>query len=379
MKAIKITWLPLLLTLTISAQVKRDIEVETLSGYEYNYFKSPEEVRQNGTIFLGEDLIESSYFQDISVDYDYSKKWKNNRFRFSVNPYARIFYENLEDSYWSLLGNAKYDYKITKTMKLLAEASVKRMNRKGLDGEQDLLINPLGYTNFGTKGGMEFKLSKNNRTKVMAFYNFRDFDKYGVRDLQYNESGVELRTTQLFKRNDLRHRYGLQAYIKKRNYDTYNASNIIPDGKRDWSYFKATVFYEHPFSKSLRFRPSFVYYTRNDNNDDRSSFKQFGPSLGIKFDQNNTRVRSNIKYVIRKYQSIEARDNNGLTGEKIKYNYFDFTLDIKQKLNENLFLIATVYSRIRTTNYSDIDARSFRDYRNQYLGLGFQWNFSSIP
>lgn len=375
MKAIKLTCIALLLTLTISAQVKSDIEIETLGGYEYNYFKSPEQIRQNGSIFTEGELIESSYFQDISLDYDYSKKWQNNRIRFSVNPYTRLFYQNFKDSYWSLVGNAKYDYQLNKTMTLLAEASVKRMNRKGLDGAQDLLINPLGYTNFGARGGLEFQFSKNNKTKVMAFYNFKDFDKYGVRDLQYSESGIVLKTTQQFKHNDLKYRFGLQAYIKKRNYDTFNASNIITNGKRDWAYFQTTIFYEHPLSKSLSIKPSFVYYIRNDNDGDRSSFNQFGPSIGIKFDQKRTRVRSKFKYITRKYQSIDARDNNGLTGEKIRYNYFYFTLNIEQGLSENLLLVANVYSRIRTTNYSDIDARSFRGYRNQYVSLGFQLNF----
>lgn len=375
MKTINLIWISLLFSITISAQVKTDTEIETLSGYEYNYFKSPEEVRQDGIIFSEKDLIKSSSFQDVLVDYDYRKKWKNNRLRFSVKPYARLFYESMEDSYWSVLGSAKYDYKLNKSAKLLAEASVKRMNRKGLDGAQDILINPLAYTNFGTEGGIEFEPVKNNETRIKAFYNFRDFDKYGVRNLQYNEWGLELKITQEIKFSGLKHEYGLLAYTKKRLYNTFNASNIITDGKRDWNYLKATVFYEYPLNQSFEIEPRFVYYTRSDNKDDRSSFRQFGPSVGIKFDQNKTRVRSNIKYINRRYKSIEARDNNGFTGEKIRYNYFDFTLDVKHELMDNLFMIATVYSRIRTTNYSDIDARSFRGYRNQYLGLGIQWIF----
>ncbi|MDE5421559.1 hypothetical protein L3073_05020 [Ancylomarina sp. DW003] len=374
MRTIKFTLIAMLFSITLTAQVKQGLEVETQSGYEYNYFKSPTEVHQNGVIYTEKDLVESSIYQDIMLDYDYRKKWGENRIRFSIAPSSRVFYQNLDDSYWSLLARAKYDYSFTKTTKLLAQMSFKRMNRQGLDGAQDLLINPLGYTNYGVKSGLEFELAENNETTVMAFYNFKNFDEYGVRDLQFNEFGIQFRTQQEFKVNDLKHKYGLVGYIKKRTYDTFNASETTSDGERNWGYIKMNAFYKYPVSKTLEVKPSFVYYVRSDKND-YSGFKQFGPAIALKFDNKKTKIRSGLSYLTRNYASIAAKDNNGPTGEKIQYNYLDITFDAEHQIEENLSITATVYSRVRNTNYTDLDARSFRGYRNQYIGIGVKWEF----
>lgn len=364
----------LLSTLTASAQVKQGFEVETQGGYEYNYFKSPEVVRQDGVIFTEADLISSSVYQDIKMDYDYRYKWGRNRIRLSATPATRLFYENFQDSYWSLNATAKYDYEINGNTKFLTQLSFKRMDREGLDGAQDILINPLGYLVYGANTGIEFKAFPNNRTTLKAFYNFTDFDAFGIRDLQFDEFGVQLSTRQVFEVNNLKHSYGLTAYVKKRLYDTFNASDVITDGERDWSYAKATAYYEYPIGETFEIEPSLVYYVRVDNMADRSGFRQFGPALRLKFDNDKTSVRSYFKYLTRNYTSFEARDNNGPTGEKIQYNYADIALDAEHRLGSTGFSItAKVYSRIRTTNYTDIDARSFRGYSNQYAGIGLKW------
>lgn len=375
MKTTKITLLALLFSITLTAQVKQGFEIGTQSGYAYNYFKSPGEIHQDGVIFTEKDLIESSIYQDIMLDYAYRKKWKKNRIRFSVSPFSRIFYENIGDSYWSLSARMKYDYSLNKRTKLLGGLAIKRMNRKGLDGDQDVLVNPLGYTNYGAEGGVKFQPIANNETSVTAFYNFKDFDEFGTRDLQFNEFGIELKTAQEFKINNLKHEYGLVAYFKKRMYDTYNALDEITDGERNWSYFRTMAFYEYPVNKTLEVKPSFVYYARIDNKDKRSGFNQFGPAIRIKFDNKKTTVRSVFRYLIRNYTSIEARDNNGLIGEKIQYGYTDITVKAAHRLTDILSITATVYSRLRNTNYTDVRARSFRGYRNQYAGIGVQWEF----
>lgn len=372
MKTIKITIIALIFSTVITAQVKQSFEAETQAGYEYNYFKSPDEVHQNGTIFTEDDLIESSIYQYVALDYNYRKKWKKSRFRFSAQPEARVFYENIDDSYWSFFTNAKYDYNINKGTRLLSEVSFKRMNREGLDGAQDVLINPLGYTNYGAKAGVRFEPLKNNKTTLMALYNFKDFDEFGIRDLQYNEMGVQFRTEQAFKVNNLRHKYGLTGYVTKRKYDTYNASDVISEGERNWSYFKATAYYTYPIGKRLDVKPSFVYYLRTDKAK-RSGFSQYGPAISLSYKDKKTKIRTSFKYITRNYDKIEARDNNGLINEKIQYNYADFALNAEHKLKDNLSLTATVYSRIRETNYTNVNARSFRAYRNQYAGIGVKW------
>lgn len=374
MKTLTKIFLALLMTTTTWAQERQRFEVETQSGYEYNYFKSPRQVRQGTVVLTEADLIASSSYQDILMDYDYRYKWDRNRIRLSVSPFARLFQENFEDSYWSVLATAKYDYNLSRNTEFLAEIVFKRMNREGLDGAQDVLINPLGYTVYGASSGLKFELFPKNETVLEAFYNFKDFDAFGVRDLQYNEFGVKFGLQQEFRHNGLEHKYGITGYAKKRLYDTFNASDVTTDGERDWNYMKVTGFYTYPVSETFELKPSFVYYTRTDVLVGRSGFDQLGPGLGLKFDDDRTRFRANISYLTRNYTDFEARDTNGPLGEKIRYTYANISLNASHKLGNGGFsLTATAYSRVRATNYTDIDARSFRGYRNQYVGLGIKW------
>ncbi|WP_452599121.1 hypothetical protein [Pontimicrobium sp. MEBiC01747] len=362
----------LIVLISIQAQAQIKLEVGSQLGYEYNYFKSPNTVRFDNTILTENDLISNSIYQDITVNFEKKFKWRDSKLRLIVVPEARLFYENIDDSYWQILGQAKYYKDLSKTIELLADADIKRMHRTGLDGAQDVLINPLGYTNLGASVGLQFKVLKNNKTTTKLFYNFRDFDAFGMRDLQFNEMGVSLSTRQNMEINNNRYKVGLRGFYKIRKYDTFNATNLIPNGKRDWSYLKLNPYLDIPLSNTFNIKPSYIYYERFDKID-RSGFTQHGPELQLNYDSKNTEIKADVSYSTRNYKSIDARNNNGLIGEKLTYKYTQFNITAAHKITRNLSLTATVYSRIRNTNYTDISARSFRGYRNQYAGIGLKW------
>ncbi|WP_025665290.1 hypothetical protein [Aquimarina megaterium] len=355
------------------SQSKNTFDIETQGGYEYNYFKSPKEVRVNDSVLSKEDLISSSIYQDISINYKYRYKWKKNRIRLSLNPFSRLFYENFDDSYWSLDTRAKYDHRFTKKTIFLTEVRFRRMNREGLGGDQDVLINPLGYTNYGATAGIKLMPFNANEMTLEGFYNFKNFDAFGVRDLQFDEFGVQFSSVQSFTVNRLEHKLGVNTYFKKRKYDTFNASEIDTDGERDWDYIKGGLFYELPFSEKFKIKPNFVYYTRIDNSTGRSGFNQFGPGINMRYKNKTTKVRTSLSFITRKYKEIEARNTEMAIGENLKYQYANFNLNASHKIGNGFSLIATLYSRVRSTNYTDIDARSFRNYRNQYAGIGVLW------
>ncbi len=355
------------------AQSKNKLEVETQGGYEYNYFKSPKEIRADGVILTEDDLISSGMYQDVRVKYRYRYKWNKNRIRLSASPFSRIFYENIDDSYWSLDTRAKYDHKFDNKITVLIEARFKRMNREGLGGDQDVLINPLGYTNYGGTTGVEFLPFKNNETTFEGFYNFKDFDAFGVRDLQFDEFGVQFSSIQSFEVRKQEHKIGINAYFKKRKYDTFNASEIDTDGQRDWDYIKGTLFYQLSFGARFKVTPNVLYYKRIDNSTGRSGFDQFGPGLNMVYKSKTTKIRSSFSFITRKYKEIDARNTDGAIGEKLKYEYANFSMNTAHKIGNGFSVTGTLYSRIRSTNFTDIDARSFRNYRNQYAGIGVLW------
>lgn len=366
----------ILFSTVLFAQERHRLEVETIGGYAYNYFKSPDQIRVNDSLLGPDALISSSVFQDVLIDYDYRYKWKGNRLRLSLTPYARLFQEQFEDSYWSLDARVKYDREIGKRFTYLAEAHFKRMDREGLDGAQDVLVNPLGYSTYSGSTGLQFEPNRKHKTSLEAFYTFKDFDPYGTRDLQYNAYGVKLGSRQKFRPGRYEHVLGVSASYRKRNYTTFNASDVVSNGTRDWDYVRASLFYELPVTATFSLKPDLHYYARIDRLEDRSGFRQYGPSLGLKWDTDKTRVRGGIRYVIRNYSTIEARNDLGILDENLQYTYTDVSLDFEHQMgSKGMALTGTAYSRMRETNYTDLSARSFRGYTYYYAGVGFQWTF----
>lgn len=351
-------------------QERHRFALGTQTGYEYNYFKSPDQLLVNDTLLTNNDLIASSGYLDAFFDYNYRYKWKENRLRFSVSPFTRIFQQNPEDSYWNLEARVRYDRRLSKKTKLLVEARFERMNREGLDGAQDVLVNPLGYTNYGATMGLESKLFKGNKIRFEGFYNFKDFDAYGVRDLQFNELGVQLGMRQEFRPSRYEHSFGFNTYYKKRQYETFNAEDTPPNGKRDWDYFKATTFYELPLNSVFELTPQLTYYSRFDRMEGQSGFSQYGPGLRLRFDNDDTKIIAAIKYQIREYTAIQAPGTN----ESLRYQYMDLSLRFEHQLPiKGLMFTGKAYSRVRETNTVSLSARSFRGYVNQYAGIGLLW------
>ncbi|MEO0902753.1 MAG: hypothetical protein AAFY00_12370, partial [Bacteroidota bacterium] len=352
------------------SQERHRFKIGSQTGYEHNYFKSPDQVLVNGTLLTENNLIASSGYLDIMMDYDYRYKWKANRLRVSIQPFARIFQEQTSDSYWNLDVAVKYDHKLSKSAKLLGELIFERMNREGLDGAQDVLVNPLGYTNYGASGGMEWRPFKKNRTTLEGFYNFKNFDAYGVRDLQFNEYGIRLGAKQEFRPGRYDHAFGFTSYYKKRLYDTFNAEQDPQTGRRDWDYAKVTGFYTLPLNAIWEVAPQLTYYVRFDLLENRSGFHQYGPGVRLRFDNDKTKVNAMVKYQVRAYTEIQAPG----TTEALRYEYTDLSLQFEHQLPiKGLWFTGKAYSRFRETNTVDLASRSFRGYTNQYAGIGLLW------
>ncbi|MEO0570605.1 MAG: hypothetical protein AAF039_02795 [Bacteroidota bacterium] len=368
----KIIGLLFLVSTVVFAQEKHRFEIGSQTGYEYNYFKSPDVLVVNDSLLNENDLIASSGYLDVFMDYTYRYKWKAHRIRISAQPYARIFQEAVSDSYWNLDATVKYDYKLSKRTKLLAELGFERMNREGLDGAQDVLVNPLGYTNYGVSSGLEIKPFRANKSTLEVFYNFKNFDAFGVRDLQFDVYGIRMATKQKFRPGKYEHTVGFNAYYKKRLYDTFNGEDTPQNGTRDWDYLKASAFYELPITGTFEIVPQLSFYSRMDRLVDRSGFNQYGPALRLKFDNDKTKISAVVKYQLRQYTEIQApgTEDNVL----LRYQYTDVALNFEHQLPiKGLLFTGTVYSRFRETNTVALSSRSFRGYTNQYAGIGLLW------
>lgn len=356
------------------AQERHRFEGQTLSGYEYNYFKSPDQLVLGDSTLTSADLIASSSYQDFIADYDYRYKKKGHRIRFRIAPELRFFHERADDSYWQVNSWLKYDYRLGKRTKLLAEGRFNRMNREGLDGAQDILVNPLGYTLYGASAGLGFALLKNNRSELEFFGNYKNFDAFGSRDLEYLERGASLSTRQEFRPGKYEHQLSARVYYKQRLYTTFNAADSPAGGERDWWYFRSDISYSFPLSGYVDLEPEVIYYQRIDRLEERSGFRQLGAGMRLSVKTEKTKLRAAAKYQLRGYDEIEAADLEGEGYAPLRYDYLDLSLSFEHQLPlKGLFFIGEGFSRVRETNTLSLSSRSFRDYRTYYAGLGLRW------
>lgn len=374
MKTTSLLTVVLLFSIHVFAQKEKNIdnelEVTALTGYEYNYFKSPSKVIFNDILLTEDDLVASSPFQNIDLNYDYKRKWNGNKIWLSASPEFRYFNENADDSYWSLKIKGRYDYRITKALKLDTDIYFRRMAREGLDGDQDVLINPLGYSLLGGSAGLDLDIGRDIQMEVAAFFNHKNYDKYGVKDLKYNEFGVDFNIQQEFELLKTKHELGLSTYLKKRLYETYDAFDEEPYGTRDWNYWKGELFYKTNLTKRLEFDTDFAYLIRTDLGANRSGYEQYGVSLGLDYENKRLDIGLGAELLNRKYTAISARDNEGQIGEMTKYKYLNLSFDIQYSLSKHFTVSAEAYQRVRNTNYTDLSARSFRGFTYQFAGLG---------
>ena len=357
------------------AQLRTDLNINSLTGYEYNVLKSPATFIQNGNLLGKDSLYKSSSFQRAGVKFVARKRWnKNKQLRLRINPIGQFYFNDSELNYYMLYTGFHYDYRFSNKTKWYNAIRFNIKDREGVNIDGSELNFPLGYKHFDVTSGLHFRLYKQNRTHAKLFYTNRVYNETEASNLSYNGIGGNLVFRNVFKSDKGYHSYGTELRLNNRFFKRHKVNNNTDETFR-WLDFSSSIFYRLPVTKSLDVTPSFIFRNRKDSSADKFSFHQWRPALNLRYKNEVWNLDLTGSYVHRTYKTLKATNNQGTNLGALTYKYRQVNLEVARKLSKKLSLIGQGRWTTRISNKTNENAMFFRGYDYEYVGVGLRYIF----
>ncbi|MGY6647497.1 hypothetical protein [Wenyingzhuangia sp. IMCC45574] len=360
-----------------------DISVATLSGYQSNILKMPDQfVNDEDELLNSDELYSSSFYQDVRLKLKYKHLKKKTAFKAYFIPENRFYFSEPDLNRLSIDTKLDYDYTLKKNLKWENELQYKIINQEGSDADNNELNTPFGYKQLTLNSGLRFRLYKNNRSFVELSYSKKDFDATETRELTYHKYGIATTFKNIKWKHHLLHSYGTTAAFYHRDYDILNFSDDEEDeeaeditSSRIWQYLNLGAFYELPINKQWRITPQLEYENRMDQTNNRFGYSQFRPSVSVEYKSKRMKLNLKTSYANRKFSNLNATNQENKTVGKLVYNYLYVKFLASYKLNKKLSLIANTSFTNRISNNAILTTQAYRSYQRGYAGIGINYTF----
>ncbi|NQY06881.1 MAG: hypothetical protein HRT68_12010 [Flavobacteriaceae bacterium] len=366
-----------LLAQLISAQINSEFELETLSGYENNIFKSPSSFvdPDSGELLGKEDLYTNSIFQQVAIKGLFTKEWNNNNLTLRLLPRAQIFLSESQASYYTIYSRLRYEKEISNKTKWQVTSHFNYRDRDGENLDDNELRTPLGYRHFDVSTRLFFRLYKQSRSFVEIEYGNRNYQDGETNKLWYDYVAVNTIFRNVFKNPAGYHSYGVEASFSKRFYERNYFDPEEADETRNWTYFTAEPFYRIPITEKWRVRAGLEWQRRIDNDRGSFTYSQLRPSVELRYKTETFMAQLNGSYTNRGFNSLNATDVFGEVTGKLNLKYYRLRLEMEQKIGKNLYLTSDAYMINRESNRKNLNTTGFRSYQYFYAGIGLTFTF----
>lgn len=371
MKSI-ITTAFLLISITVFSQFK--ISVTSLTGYEDNINKAPEEYLADKVLKTKEDLHQSSFYQEGKFFLDYKERWRKVRLSVFFRPEFRYYFSEKNSNRILLNTGVAYLYSFNKNYRWETTLGYKLKDQEGEDLDEPELSTPLGYNTLAITTSLHTRLYKNNRTFIKVSYDIKDFDKSATRDVFYGRYGASLRFQNRHRVAGKRHTAGFRASFYNRDYTLeYYKRNRIRN--RTWQYLSAGIFYNLPLNNGLSLYSALDFEKRMDVTNKKFGYNEYEPSLGLGYKDKRLATRLTATYTSRKFDSLKASTTEVRHFGNLNHKYVKLTLKGAYKLNKKVHIVTNNYLFDRKTNNTRISTKSNRSYNKFYSSVGVKYNF----
>lgn len=362
----------LFFTTITTAQI--DVSLSTLSGYETNINRYPEQFIKNGILLNKEDLHLNSMYQDVSAKFKYTKAWRHSVLKGYFTPKGRLYFSEQELNQYILNARLHYKYNFEHNLKWETNAMYRLKDRSGQDLDQNELSIPFGYSLANISSGLHFRLYKNNRAYAVANYGYKSFDKTSTRKVSYYKYGLDLEFKNILWKNHLLHTYGVTLGFSNRDYDITTFQNNT-NSSRTWQYFKLGAFYKLPLNKQWSIKPMLSFEERIDKTNNQFGYKQIKPQLEIEYKGEQFLGKLSSSYRKRIFKTLTAQDIEEEEIGILNYDYLRLKFDFEYKLNTNFSFVSEVYVLHRKSNNLNLNTTAYRSYNNNYVGIGMRYKF----
>ncbi|NRB59615.1 MAG: hypothetical protein HRU50_06675 [Winogradskyella sp.] len=349
-----------------------DVSVSSLSGYESNILRAPNQIFIDDELLSEDEIYKSSFYQDIVGHLKYKKEARKSLFKISVKPQKRFFFSESESN--RLIADFKLTYRLDIGKNSSWENSTQYFikDQNGLDADENELGTTFGYNVVNLDSKLNFRLFENNRSFIGAHYGKKNFDPTETREVSYYKYGVNAGFKTVKWKNHLLRSSGINASFIQRQYniETVNEDDDFNKEHRTWNLLSVRGFYKMQLSKTITIYPSLAYTKRLDLSDDRFGYNEITPKLYVSYSKEKLNLSLLASYAKRNFTDLIVNDNDLLS-----YDYLRLKCNTSYKFSNHWSFVSQAYFIDRGSNNENLSSMIFRSYNNYYLGIGLKYTF----
>ena len=377
----------LLLPIILMAQNPIKLSIETRSGYEYNAFngnKMKAILDEDGNSLIS---IRSGFYQRWAVRGSWKKKLKAHTLGFSAKA--------SKDEFWALksANSFRSDYQFSYTYKVKkntfwyykAQFSTYRTNR--IANATEVISIPSAYKRLGSNLGYKFRPHKKHKTQIEVTALQKTFQADNDRQLSYFDFGLELTSTQKFKKKSKPASYlTLSLGIHQRNYvdrptddfwdlDELGEETIDFDSLneyRTWVFQTLKLDYTFKVNEALKITSGIALQQRLDIIEAQFGYRQWQPFTTIVWEINKLKLHWKLSSTFRTFSQLKADEHDLFA---LKHQYLRSALLATYPLNDSWLLSAQFNLRKRWRNQPPDATNNYLSYLNARISIGIKYKF----
>ncbi|MGV6832374.1 MAG: hypothetical protein ACWA5P_12530 [bacterium] len=349
-----------------------NLDVSSLSGFESNILRVPDQLLDDDELITSDELYRSSYFQDVIATLEYEKEMRTSVLNIFFKPQRRFFFSESDSDRLILNLKVNYTLDISKYKSWENEIQYYQKDQNGLDADENELGTTFAYNLVNVDSKLNFRLYKSNRSFIGLHCGKKNFDPTETREVSYHKYGITAGFKNIKWTNHLLRSFGFTSSLIQRKYDitSIDEDEIATNGNRTWNYINFKGYLKIEMIKGLILYPSISYENRIDQSDNRFGYTELEPKLFLSYKNERIDTSVSVSYSKRNFTDLIVNQNDLLS-----YDYIRLRFNLSYKVSDKLALIANTYFINRESNNNDLSAVTFRSYNNYYAGLGIRFAF----
>ena len=361
--------------LTFSQDNSSSHKLEIGLGNEWNAFLSPSMLMEDEELLNQSSLWDNGTFQRVALRNSWKKEGGKYKLKLKANGSLGLFQTEQNSNRYSYRIGTSYRLKYASKKYFELAPEVYRKRREGINSDNAVLATPFSFTLIEAPVGFDFYLGNKSWLKTQIGYMYKNYDKSNDEMLRYHAPFLEASISKKWVNELVSRKLTVRSLTQKRSYQTrslvgdFDEELSFREGSRDWLYQFTTISYDFSFNDGATKLGLGMHQTSRIDQSGNNGFHEVGP--GVKFSTKSSKVgfSTNAKYTIRRYISLAPGEENDTP---LKYNYLRLNAEVDYNLGSGKKIYARTKFINRTSNNPNIESRSFRDYFNGFVEVGFK-------
>jgi len=351
------------------ASAQLSVRTGVFQGYEWNIFRNPESLVQQGDTLGRGDLWSNSNYNELFLNTDYSKRWKNARLKLSGDFRANIYHQqnSAQKEFYRVYASYRTKYASRKYFEF--SPSITRRNQAPIDQSDLIFRSRFSYSQVLAPLHFDFYLKKQRWLRFETSYRYRAYDATSNDNTHYHGFGAEALFSKRWKGRVTTEVELFAEWNLRKQTEFEFATETEPEEvkNRDFqSYTFGSTLSLRSNNSSFRIEFPLSYKSFTDTPSERLNYSQLETGTKISFKLGKTRVTQNLTGTFRDFSNLTVTDD-----ELLNYKYIRSSTTIRiPVLNRFTYTVKASAVR-RLSNRTTMTRSSFRGFLSSYIETGF--------